>query len=804
MGRCMGSANSIFKTHFILIVVVFHALMTISGLAWVYIEYQSCARDAAAIRIQDISRCKGEAERHLKAFVSSMENSISAGSTGEMSEEKAAQAVWNETFGERGFLFLFFPASGRLAGRWHGKEHLIPITKLKNPSGQAFLKSPCLQSLKTGKAHWIDNVFTGWAPGHENWSFYLSPNVGSRVVVGAALDMAETTRTADAYMELSRKHIRHFAIGMLIVLLAMLLATLAVAFLLARKMGREIKGYAGSLKIALANETPIEQGSSQLQEFRKLAEGTNLLLAEKKETAEQYRKLFETSAVSIWVEDFSAVRAMLDKLKDEGVDDPDIYFKEHPEFVKKAAKAIRILDINRETLRMYGAKSKEELFSSLDVVFSAPSYRGFAKMLAALFRGERLIRYEEVNRKLTGLDIYVLISVTVDESEDFSRLIVSLVDITERKLAEEALAEEKDRLAAIIHSIGDGVLVMDAKGKVVMMNPAAEKMTGYAFSDVSGYPLEQVYRIVRVGNGYGVDETTRIFFKREDLEIEGEELVLTSVDGKRYIIDETRSPILDSHRKPRGMVVVFRDITGLKRNQARFARAKRLESLGLLAAGIAHNFNNVMTAVFGNISLARMLSEPGSKIADKLGTAEEAIERARELTSQLITFSRGGAPVGKEVDLAALIWSSAKRAVGDAATEWSADIADPLWPVKVDDSQFVHVVDNLVKNAVESMDGGGKLEIKIENVQIGKGDPLVDPGNYVRLFFSDVGCGIPLQHLDRIFDPYFTTRDGAQGLGLSIAYGIVKRHDGHIRVESEPGKGSRFEVLLPAIPPEQK
>jgi len=670
-----------------------------------------------------------------------MENSISAGPTGEMSEEKAAQAVWNETFGERGFLFLFFPASGRLAGRWHGKEHLIPITKLKNPSGQAFLKSPCLQSLKTGKAHWIDNVFTGWVPGHENWSFYLSPNVGSRVVVGAALDMAETTRTADAYMELSRKHIRHFAIGMLIVLLAMLLATLAVAFLLARKMGREIKGYAGSLKIALANETPIEQGSSQLQEFRKLAEGTNLLLAEKKETAEQYRKLFETSAVSI---------------------------------------------------------------SSLDVVFSAPSYRGFAKMLAALFRGERLIRYEEVNRKLTGRDIYVLISITVDESEDFSRLIVSLVDITERKLAEEALAEEKDRLAATLHSIGDGVLVMDAKGKVVMMNPAAEKMTGYAFSDVSGYPLEQVYRIVRVGNGYGVDETTRIFFKREDLEIEGEELVLTSVDGKRYIIDETRSPILDSHRKPRGMVVVFRDITGLKRNQARFARAKRLESLGLLAAGIAHNFNNVMTAVFGNISLARMLSEPGSKIADKLGTAEEAIERARELTSQLITFSRGGAPVGKEVDLAALIWSSAKRAVGDAATEWSADIADPLWPVKVDDSQFVHVVDNLVKNAVESMDGGGKLEIKIENVQIGKGDPLVDPGNYVRLFFSDVGCGIPLQHLDRIFDPYFTTRDGAQGLGLSIAYGIVKRHDGHIRVESEPGKGSRFEVLLPAIPPEQK
>ncbi len=154
--------------------------------------------------------------------------------------------------------------------------------------------------------------------------------------------------------------------------------------------------------------------------------------------------------------------------------------------------------------------------------------------------------------------------------------------------------------------------------------------------------------------------------------------------------------------------------------------------------------------------------------------------------------------------MAALIWSSAKRAVGDAATEWSADIADSLWPVKVDDSQFVHVVNNLVQNAVEAMDGGGKLKITIENSQEDGTDPIVAKGNYVRLLFEDSGCGISPEHLDRIFDPYFTTRDGAQGLGLSIAYGIVKRHDGHIRVESEPGKGSRFEVLLPTISDEEK
>ncbi len=301
-----------------------------------------------------------------------------------------------------------------------------------------------------------------------------------------------------------------------------------------------------------------------------------------------------------------------------------------------------------------------------------------------------------------------------------------------------------------------------------------------------------------MGNGHGIDDTTRLFFKGEDMEIAGEEKVLISSDGTRYLIDESRSPIIGSSEKFRGLVVVFRDITELRRSQANFARVKRLESLGLMAAGIAHDFNNVMTSVFGNISLARMLSEAGSPVAEKLGVAEQAIERARKLTSQLITFSRGGAPVGKQVNISGLILSSAKKAVGTASTECTVEVSDTLWPVELDVSQFVHVVDNLVKNAVEAMENGGKLEIRIENVKMDGTDPTVAPGDYVRLIFSDIGCGIPQQNLDRIFDPYFTTREGAQGLGLSIAYGIVKRHGGNIRVESEPGKGSRFEVLLPA------
>ncbi len=803
----MASGNSIFRNHFILIVLVFHALVVVSGMAWVYLEYQSCTEDAAAIRTEDIARYQKEAEYHVRIFVSRMENRLISGSATEISEKEAARAVGNEQFGERGFLFLFFPESCRIGGKWHGKEHLVSVAEFSDTAGMSFLKEPCVKCLETGRSRWLRDFSTGWGAGHDKWSFYLFPQTHQHWVVGAGLDMAETTRTADAYMKLARKHLLHFAIGMVLFLVAMLLATLGVAFLLARDVRREIRAYGGSLKRALASGDPLEPQKNKLQEFRKLAEITNTLFSDRKtaeedrrKTEEQYRKLFETNAVSIWVEDFSAVRSMLDKLKAEGVTDPEAYFKNYPEFVTEASKAIRILDINKETLRMYGADSKEQFFSSLEVIFSPDSNRGFAFLLAGLFREERLIRYEEVNHTLVGQDIFVLITVTVDETEDFKRLIVSLVDITDRRQVEEDLAEEKDRLAATLHSIGDGVLVTDAQGRVIVMNPAAGRMTGYEPSDVLGYPLEQVYRVITVGNGYGVDDTTRVFFKAEDLEIVGEEKVLISADGNRYLIDESRSPILGSNEKFRGLATVFRDITELRRTQAHFARVKRLESLGLMAAGIAHDFNNVMTSVFGNISLARMLSEPGSKVAEKLGVAEQAIERARELTSKLITFSRGGAPIGKPVALSGVILNSVEKAVGKAATHWTADIEDPLWPVELDVSQFVHVVNNVVRNALEAMDGGGELKIRVKNTEIDESSFAVSPGKYVRLTFSDTGHGIREEDLDRIFDPYFTTRDGAQGLGLSIAYGIVKRHSGDIRVESEPGKGCRLEILFPALP----
>ncbi len=794
----MASEKSIFKTHFILIVMVFNALVILSGATWVYMEYRSCTDDTKKIRLQDVSRFKKQTEHRLRLFASRIER-LGRGLDNERFRARLIRSTQAREMEENGFVFLFFPETDQLTGRWHHKRHLVSVTALCDINGKPFLRTPCKECRRTGVPRWLDHVHPKWMQESGEWCFYLLPMPHRPWVVGTALDMTETTRTADNFMELAKKHLLHFSVGMALFLVVMLLTTLGVAYFLARKMSTSIKAYAVSLKEALENGKFLKTKSSQLLEFKKLSTKTNNLLKQWKAAEKQYRKLFETNAISIWVEDFSAVRLMLENLKKQGVTEPEAYFKAHPEFVKSAAKAIRILDVNRETLRIYGADNKEQLLSSLDWIFHSDSYEGFETLLVGLFRGKRIIRYEEVNRTIPGREIFFLITVTVDESEDFSHLIVSLVDITDRKEAEEALEEEKDRLAATLNSIADGVVVTDASGKIVMMNPAAGRMTGYDHSRVLGYPLEQVYRIITVGNGHEIDETTRLFFQDEEMEISGKETILVSENGSRYLIDESRSPIIGSKEKFRGMVIVFRDITELRKSQAQLARVKRLESLGLMAAGIAHDFNNVMTAVFGNISLARMLSDPGSNVAEKLGAAEQAIERARELTGRLITFSCGGEPVGKQIELSKLVRKSVKQSIGKNATKWKVTVTENIWPVKVDASQFVHVIANLAKNATEAMDGRGQLDIHIQNMLIGNETPPLEAGKYVSIIFSDSGSGIPGWCLDKIFDPYFTTREGAQGLGLSIAYGIVKRHGGHIRVESEPGSGSRFEILLPAL-----
>jgi two-component system cell cycle sensor histidine kinase/response regulator CckA len=235
------------------------------------------------------------------------------------------------------------------------------------------------------------------------------------------------------------------------------------------------------------------------------------------------------------------------------------------------------------------------------------------------------------------------------------------------------------------------------------------------------------------------------------------------------------------------------------RLDALLVRTSKLESLGVLAGGIAHDFNNLLTVIMGNLSLAKMDRRCELETRQCLIESERAAVRARDLTLQLLTFAKGGAPVRAATLLPEIVREAAKFALHGSKVSSEFDIAPDLWPADVDRGQIVQVVHNITINAVHAMPKGGVIHLQLRNDEVAaEGRPGLAPGRYLKLSITDTGTGINPESLARIFEPYFTTKDHGSGLGLTTVYSIVKRHQGHVEVESKVGHGTTFHVWLPA------
>ena len=245
--------------------------------------------------------------------------------------------------------------------------------------------------------------------------------------------------------------------------------------------------------------------------------------------------------------------------------------------------------------------------------------------------------------------------------------------------------------------------------------------------------------------------------------------------------------------------MVLHDITETDRLLEELQRLKKLESVGRLAGGIAHDFNNVLTAIVGNIGLAKMCTAPEDESYPMLEDAEKASLRAKELTQQLLTFSRGGSPIKEPISAGEVVRDSANFSLTGSKVKCQFSLPDDLWPVDADAAQIGQVVQNLVINADQAMPEGGFVRVAAENMVLAAeaGLPL-EPGRYVCISVADRGMGIQPEHLPRVFEPYFTTKKGGSGLGMATAHSIVRRHGGHITVDSELGVGTTFRVYLPA------
>ena len=378
---------------------------------------------------------------------------------------------------------------------------------------------------------------------------------------------------------------------------------------------------------------------------------------------------------------------------------------------------------------------------------------------------------------------------------EVKHIMLSITDITDCKSIEENLLKEKDFSNILIESLPGIFCLFDFNGKMLRWNKYGENVIGYTADEISvsnplDFIVEQDRGLVNktikdtFDKGYSSVESTLVTKRGEKIPF--------YFTGIRVMIDNV--PCILS---------IAIDISERKKIEYELEKLRRLESIGILASGVAHDFNNLLTGILGNISLVKQYLDPEDMIFKRLSTAEKSCFEAREITSRLITFSKGGEPVKKVTRVQQLLKEAHCPLIKDTNITFEYNLPDNLYPVEIDEGQIRNVIINILTNAAEAMPEGGKIDISAANLEITEKDNLpIKEGSYVKVSIRDRGRGIQVEEISRIFDPYFSTKERGvkkgMGLGLTICHSIIRKHEGFITVESMPGAGTTFHLYLPA------
>ncbi len=365
--------------------------------------------------------------------------------------------------------------------------------------------------------------------------------------------------------------------------------------------------------------------------------------------------------------------------------------------------------------------------------------------------------------------------------------------------ARRVLQQKSLELEIMVEASPAMIFFKDRRRRFVRVNRAFSEMTGIPAAKAVGRTAVELF-----GEGAAgfLDRDQEVYATGKPLL--GASEVLESPRGRRALLVD-KIPVSGPEGEVEGVIGFAKDITEHLQLEEERGKASKLESLGMVAGGIAHDFNNILTAILGNITLARICALDPRQLGESLDQAERASLRARDLTQRLLTFARGGAPLKRPMRIEGLIRDSVGFALSGSSVRCEFNLPDQLRQVEADGGQLGQVLNNLVLNAIQAMPGGGLLQVGAADLHLEREGPHGQPpGDYVRITVADQGEGIPAEHLALIFDPYFTTRPGKSGLGLTVAYSIIKRHHGHLTVESEPGRGSVFSVWLQAHAPERE
>ena len=376
--------------------------------------------------------------------------------------------------------------------------------------------------------------------------------------------------------------------------------------------------------------------------------------------------------------------------------------------------------------------------------------------------------------------------------------------LDQKNASQEELQKSWRFLDSIVENLPVMVFIKDARTlRFVRFNKAGEELVGYSREELLG---KNDYDFFPKEEAEFFEWKDREVLKKKFLVDIPEEPIQTRLLGQR-ILHTRKIPLLDRQGRPEYLLGISEDITERKKAESEIQkleeeriRTQKMESIGTLAGGIAHDFNNLLQGIFGYISLAKLkINDPASS-REMLNQAERAMHLAVNLTSQLLTFSKGGAPVKETIEVLPLIENSVKFALSGSQVNYRIHSDPDLWSINADASQISQVIQNIVLNADQAMPGGGDIRIHAGNFLSTEKDHSGELNNekYVEISITDSGTGIPKEDLERIFDPYFTTKPKGSGLGLATSYAIVKNHDGAIDVSSQPGQGACFTIFLPA------
>ena len=353
------------------------------------------------------------------------------------------------------------------------------------------------------------------------------------------------------------------------------------------------------------------------------------------------------------------------------------------------------------------------------------------------------------------------------------------------KLASSLLSASELNYRGVVEQAKCVFMRLTSDGKISFVNKFGEKLFGRQREELVGKPLLLLMNMAE-DEAIIQEQLSKFLSPIPSYVLEVEHC---SGKGGAVWLAWQCQEIKDGFGKTMEILCIGADITMQREQTAEVQRMQKLESLGLLAGGIAHDFNNLLTAIMGYASVAKTYSD-NAEVQKYMLSIEKSTEHAKELTTQLLTFAKGGQPIKEVISLKSLLENSLSLALHGKACKGVSNIEDAIWPVLADGAQLTQVFNNLILNASQAMSNGGIITVNAKNIE--------NNARWVEISIVDQGCGIPKENLERIFDPYFTTKKTGTGLGLAVVHSIVLQHNGAVKVKSIEGEGTTFTVRLPA------